>query len=122
MALDSLGTASSSIKWFVLMKHSFETPEMCREIIKEYNGKSVGEEGNTINIRFADTPDQKKLKTVTQERRQFKTHEYNVAAFGPNSPYQQYSSLASSLSSPLFQPRSPVVTGQWTGSNSFPTV
>jgi hypothetical protein len=35
-----------------------------------------------MNIRFADTPAQKELKRVTAERRQFRTNEYNIGAYG----------------------------------------
>ena len=94
---------------------SFESPEECKQIIEQFNGKCVGENGEPISIRFADTADQKKLKMVTQERRQFKTHEYNVAAYGPNSPYQY--SPATAYSSPL-QPRSPGISGHWGNSGA----
>ena len=67
--------------------HSFETPDECHQIIEEYNNKPIGQDGNPISVRFADTADQKKLKMETQQRRHFKTTEYNMAAYGPNSPY-----------------------------------
>lgn len=35
-----------------------------------------------MNIRYADTPSQKELKRVTAERRQFRTNEYNIGAYG----------------------------------------
>ena len=35
-----------------------------------------------MNIRYADTPAQKELKRVTSERRQFRTNEYNIGAYG----------------------------------------
>lgn len=35
-----------------------------------------------MQIRYADTPAQKELKRVTAERRQFRTNEYNVGAYG----------------------------------------
>lgn len=35
-----------------------------------------------MNIRYADTPAQKELKRVTAERRQFRTNEYNIGAYG----------------------------------------
>ncbi|GAW10725.1 hypothetical protein ANO14919_000600 [Xylariales sp. No.14919] len=35
-----------------------------------------------MQIRYADTPAQKELKRVTSERRQFRTNEYNVGAYG----------------------------------------
>jgi hypothetical protein len=33
-------------------------------------------------VRYADTPAQKELKRVTAERRQFRTNEYNIGAYG----------------------------------------
>jgi len=54
----------------------------CDEIIREYNGRALGEEGLLMNIRYADTPAQKELKRVTAERRQFRTNEYNIGAYG----------------------------------------
>jgi hypothetical protein len=41
-------------------------------------------QGNTLllNIRYADTPAQKELKRITAERRQFRTNEYNIGAYG----------------------------------------
>jgi len=65
----------------------FASPEICMSVINMYNGAPVGEDRNQLSIRFADTPDQKKLKNLTAERRQFKTNEYNTAAYGPGSPY-----------------------------------
>lgn len=35
-----------------------------------------------MQIRYADTPAQKELKRITSERRQFRTNEYNVGAYG----------------------------------------
>lgn len=53
-----------------------------------------------MNIRYADTPSQKELKRITAERRQFRTNEYNIGAYGttlvglqPNAyPTQGYTS------------------------------
>jgi len=66
----------------------FESREICDEIIKNFNGLpiAIGLEGNSqpmvMNIRYADTPAQKELKRVTAERRQFRTNEYNIGAYG----------------------------------------
>jgi hypothetical protein len=69
----------------------FATPEICHRIIEHYNGHAVSAESGekyTLSIRFADTPEQKKLKTETAARRQYKATEYNAAAYCPGSPYQ----------------------------------
>lgn len=60
----------------------FENRDVCDEVIRKYNGVSIGQEGLLMNIRYADTPSQKELKRVTAERRQFRTNEYNIGAYG----------------------------------------
>ncbi|VUC25375.1 unnamed protein product [Clonostachys rosea] len=60
----------------------FEGRGVCDEVIRKFNGISIGEEGLLMNIRYADTPAQKELKRVTAERRQFRTNEYNIGAYG----------------------------------------
>lgn len=65
-----------------------QTHEICEEVIAKFNGQPIGEEGTKLQIRYADTDEQKKLKNLTTERRQFKTHEYNSVVFGGTPPYQ----------------------------------
>jgi len=65
-----------------ILLRSFETRDECEEIIKQYHGASVGEEGMLMQVRYADTPAQKELKRITAERRQFRTNEYNIGAYG----------------------------------------
>ncbi|KAK6077565.1 sporulation-specific protein [Seiridium cupressi] len=60
----------------------FESRELCDEIIDGYTGQPLGDEGLPMQIRYADTPAQKELKRITSERRQFRTNEYNVGAYG----------------------------------------
>ncbi|TDZ47220.1 Sporulation-specific protein 5 [Colletotrichum trifolii] len=60
----------------------FESRDVCDAVIKQFNGIPVGDEGMVMNIRYADTPGQKELKRVTAERRQFRTNEYNIGAYG----------------------------------------
>lgn len=48
----------------------------------KYQGQKFGQTGNELAIRYADTPQQKELKRITAERRQFRTNEYNVGAYG----------------------------------------
>lgn len=103
-------TPFSSISLAYLIR--FATPEICRAIIIQYNGRPIGVEGQPISIRFADTPDQKRLKLITQERRAYKTQEYNTAAFGPGSPYQQYATFVQPAASPL-PARATLVTEAW---------
>lgn len=100
--LDLLGMHKSGLTSYASHSDrvpSFSTPEICKQIIEQYNGKHIGEEGSTLSIRFADTPKQKELKTVTAERRQYKANEYNVAVYSPGSPY--LSGAAPTYQSPL---------------------
>ena len=96
----------------MLTMSSFATPETCEKVIKQYSEQPVGDKGHQLSIRFADTEDQKKFKTVTAERRQFKTNEYNTVAFGPGSPYAVHSPLLPNFGSPL-QVRAPGTNGLW---------
>lgn len=67
--------------WLTLV-HSFDSREVCEEIIRKFHGMPLGEEGLLLQVRYADTPAQKDLKRITTERRQFRTNEYNVGAYG----------------------------------------
>ncbi|KAI0152432.1 hypothetical protein F4776DRAFT_670103 [Hypoxylon sp. NC0597] len=60
----------------------FESREVCDQIIKEFQGVRLGPEGQQLQIRYADSEAQKELKRITAKRRQFRTNEYNVSAYG----------------------------------------
>ncbi|KAJ2892772.1 RNA binding protein MSSP-2 [Zalerion maritima] len=61
----------------------FESRDICDEIIRKYNGvQTLGDERLVMQVRYADTPAQKELKRITAERRQFRTNEYNIGAYG----------------------------------------
>lgn len=47
-----------------------------------FHNQALGDDRLNMQIRYADTPAQKELKRVTAERRQFRTNEYNVGAYG----------------------------------------
>ena len=58
-----------------------------------------------MNIRYADTEEQKKLKTLTAERRQFKTNEYNTVVYGSGSPFNIFQPGGNGFQSPMpFRP------------------
>ena len=80
---------------------SFETPAICEEVIATFSGHSVGTEGAVLNIRYADTENQKILKTKTAKSRQFKTDEYNAAVYAPQSPYNVVSPMNTGFPSPI---------------------
>ncbi|KAJ3568109.1 hypothetical protein NPX13_g6534 [Xylaria arbuscula] len=60
----------------------FESRDICDRVIEEFQGVKLGPDGLPMQIRYADTPAQKELKRITSERRQFRTNEYNVGAYG----------------------------------------
>lgn len=60
----------------------FESREICNEIIKNFHGIPVGEEGLALQVRYADTSAQKRLKATTTKKRQFRSHEYNSVVNG----------------------------------------
>lgn len=64
-----------------------------------------------MQVRYADTPRQKDLKRVTTERRQFRTNEYNVGAYGDPAQILALSPPLR-LASPLL-PRTQQVTRQF---------
>ena len=96
------------------MSSRFKTPEICEKVIESFHGKQVGEgkDSTILQLRYADTDQQKTLKMETAQRRQFKANEYNVAVNGPDSPYRFDSPLSTFFQSPL-QVRAPGhLTGQ----------
>lgn len=63
------------------LEHSFENRDACEEVIKTYNNHTykTPTEELQIQIRYADTQDQKALKQQTQAARQFRSAEYEYA-------------------------------------------
>ena len=59
----------------------FEDRDACEEVIKQYNNLTIkdGEEDLQVQIRYADTQEQKVLKQQTQAARQFRSAEYEYA-------------------------------------------
>ncbi|KAL2133897.1 hypothetical protein VTI74DRAFT_1462 [Chaetomium olivicolor] len=105
----------------------FETREECEDIIKKFHGATIGEEGMLMQVRYADTPAQKELKRITAERRQFRTNEYNIGAYGtadvgihPSiynpTPWNRRAGSMGATS--LFAPRVPTIRASLTGSTS----
>ena len=82
---------------------SFESREVCEEVIKKFHGQPIGEEGLLLQVRYADTPAQKDLKRVTTERRQFRTNEYNVGAYGASPEMMTLSPIMPSPVMPRIQ-------------------
>lgn len=59
----------------------------------------IGKDVTTLQIRYADTEDQKKLKQFTAIKRQFKADEYNEVVHGI--PFDPYASNPAFFQSPL---------------------
>ncbi|KAL8682251.1 MAG: hypothetical protein Q9186_001710 [Xanthomendoza sp. 1 TL-2023] len=56
----------------------FETHEICDQIIAEFSGLLLDEETDShLQIRYADTDEQKEFKAKTAKSREFKTTEYD---------------------------------------------
>ena len=91
---------------------SFETPVICEEMIEAFNNRPIGEgkDATTLQIRYADTEEQKQLKAFTAVKRQFKADEYNEAVYGV--PFNAYSPGGASYQSPL-QSRTQGINDSW---------
>ncbi|QIW99069.1 hypothetical protein AMS68_004587 [Peltaster fructicola] len=59
----------------------FENRDACEEVIKSFNSQAMdeGAEDAQIQIRYADTQEQKQLKQQTHAARQFRSQEYEYA-------------------------------------------
>jgi len=55
---------------------------VCEDVIRRFHNQPVGRDAFLMQIRYADTPAQKELKRITAERRQYRTNEYNIGAYG----------------------------------------
>lgn len=62
--------------------------ESAEAIIANFDNSPIGEEtGNLpLQVRFADSQSQKRLKAVTQRRRQWRAREYNILTQGLDHP------------------------------------
>ena len=81
----------------------FENRDVCEIIIKNFNNSAVskaGGEEHIIQIRYADTAEQKMLKQRTAAARQFRTaeYEYGVQARNQGFPAPQRLDSASAQS------------------------
>lgn len=70
---------------------------MCEKVIECFHGKKIsnGTDFTILQLRYADTNQQKMLKMETAHRRIFKANEYNTVVYGPGSPYYFESPLSS---------------------------
>ncbi|GAB7343131.1 hypothetical protein MBLNU457_1207t1 [Dothideomycetes sp. NU457] len=75
----------------------FQSRDDCEEVIRAFNNKTIeyNDEEHTIQIRYADTQEQKQLKQQTAAARQFRSAEYEYATqahkIGWPAGRQQYS-------------------------------
>ncbi|KAI9789819.1 MAG: hypothetical protein M1816_005736 [Peltula sp. TS41687] len=100
----------------------FSTRAECDEIIKKYHGQPIGQEQLLLQVRYADTPEQKRLKHETQRRREFRANEYNAMAYGCSAmfPFQPIrSGLGIPVPTPIHLQRD---DGTWIGHSVPPTL
>ncbi|KAI9827156.1 MAG: hypothetical protein M1832_005292 [Thelocarpon impressellum] len=95
----------------------FKTRKECDEVIEKFNGQLLGQERMPFQVRYADTQEQKRFKQVTQERRDFKSGEYNHVAYGPAPPsyYQLQHARAGSYSAMSRLPFGRRSNAHWAG-------
>jgi len=64
-----------------IIRARFETRDACEEVVKTFNNHTITSAGEElqIQIRYADTQEQKSLKQHTQAARQFRSAEYEYA-------------------------------------------
>jgi len=85
-ALDSHGKSRLALTHplsatLTLYSCSFENRDACEEVIKTFNNRTIptASEELQVQIRYADTQEQKSLKQQTQAARQFRSAEYEYA-------------------------------------------
>jgi hypothetical protein len=91
----------------LLIMYSFETRDICDEVIKKFNNTPVSKpngEEHLIQIRFSDTHEQKMLKQQTAAGRVFRAAEYEVGvaqarALGTPDRYETVSPVSHSAGS-----------------------
>lgn len=68
---------------------SFDTHDICNLVLEHHNNLPVCnvDDNSPLQLRYADSQAQKKLKEESAAHRSFKAHEYNMEAFGPASPF-----------------------------------
>ena len=79
--LGTLDTCSQTELIVTDTSHSFESRDACDEVIRMFNNTDIKSQGEDLQmqIRFADTQEQKSLKQQTQAARQFRSAEYEYA-------------------------------------------
>ena len=67
----------------------FETHDICEQVLEHFNNHPMltGDDNSVLQLRYADSQAQKKLKEESAAHRGFKANEYNMEAFGPASPF-----------------------------------
>jgi hypothetical protein len=70
-----------SLTMLTLCHLSFENRDACEDVIKTFNNRTIptATEELQVQIRYADTQEQKSLKQQTQAARQFRSAEYEYA-------------------------------------------
>nr|POE51780.1 hypothetical protein CFP56_25987 [Quercus suber] len=98
VALGLLGKSLVSLVTLpILIFRSFESRDDCEAVIKTFHNTSIeaSSEDMQVQIRYADTQEQKSLKQQTQAARQFRSAEYewasqNYRPVGRANEFEQY--------------------------------
>lgn len=81
---------------------SFESREVCEEVIKTFNNTPItkpdGQE-HLVQIRFADTQEQKSLKHQTTQARDWRSQEYELQTTGRSSAAASFNRVPASVHS-----------------------
>ena len=73
----------------MLISHRFLSRNTCEEVIKKYHGQPLGEAGGILQVRYADTPEQKALKHDAATRRTIRSSPYPLVVDGRSAPLQK---------------------------------
>lgn len=83
--------------------------ESAEAIIENFDNTPIGDDpdGPPLQVRFADSQSQKRLKAVTQRRRQWRAREYNILTQGVDQPMMPglLTAFDPTISVPLLQER-----------------
>ena len=89
------------------MPVSFESRELAEQVIRDFHNVTNEVDGVKLCLRFADTKAQKQLKQTSQEKRNWRAHEYKYSVEHTPSPtmprLQQVGTHVSPVSHVSFQ-------------------
>jgi len=103
----------------MLIGDSFESRDVCEDVIKQFNNTPVAKHGgeeHIIQIRYSDTHEQKMLKQQTAAARQFRAAEFEFGCIQAGHSTLSLPSRGPTVSPPAGSSGPPtVLTGSPTG-------